>query len=482
MTRHEKIEKLQLLEEKNRRLLRRSLTEFSKEAWNIVEPETKYLHNWHIEAICDHLEAITNGDIRRLIINMPPRSMKTLLVSIFWPAWVWLTKPHIKWLCASYAQTLSTEHSLACRRIVSSDWYRNLIGNNNFYLTSDQNQKTRFENNRTGYRIATSVGAVSTGEGGDIIIADDPHKVNEVESEALRVRAIKWWTGEMSTRGNDPKKSAFVVVAQRVHESDLCGVLLEKGTYEHLCLPMKYEGDKKVTIIGWSDPRQEDEELLWPERFGPNEVKEIEKDLGQDRSAGQLQQRPAPKEGNIIKNYWWKYYKKIPDDLDIIIQSWDMTFKGDKTLKKKAIDYVVGQVWGKKGANKYLLDQVRAKLTFIETIKALKSLSSKWPETYKKLIEDKANGPAIIDTLKDEISGLIPVEPKGDKESRVNAVSPQIQSGNVYLPHPSKASWIDNFVNECSLFPNGKNDDQVDAMSQALFELREIKPPRVWSI
>jgi predicted phage terminase large subunit-like protein len=445
---------------------RRSLSEYIRQAWRVVEPSTDYVSGWHIDAIAEHLEAVRRREIRNLLINMPPRHMKSLAVSVFWPTWEWITNPERRWLFASYAQTLSTRDSLKCRRIIESPWYQRNWGHV-YQLTSDQNAKTRFDNDKTGYRIATSVGGSATGEGGDYLVIDDPHNVQEAPSQLIREATLRWWDEVMSTRLNNPKTGGKVIVMQRVHQSDLAGHILEQGGWEHLCLPAEYEGSKYFTSIGWQDPRQAQGELLWPERFGQTEIDSLKTSLGSYAAAGQLQQRPSPAEGGIIKRGWWQFYRDLPADFDEIIQSWDMAFKD-----LRSSDYVVGQVWGRKGANKYLLDMVRDRIDFPATVQAVRTLSAKWPAAYGKLVEDKANGTAVIATLKNEISGLISVEPQGGKEARAAAVSPQIEAGNVYLPDPTLAPWVHDFVEECAAFPNGAHDDMVDSMSQALLRFQ----------
>ena len=222
-------------------MARRSLREFVRQAWHVVEPATPYIPGWHLDAICDHLEAVSRREIRNLLINMPPRHMKSLAVSVFWPCWEWATWPERKWLFSSYAASLSIRDSLKCRRLIESPWYQANWGDR-FQLTGDQNAKQRFENNKSGYRLATSVGGTATGEGGDRIVVDDPHNVNEAESDLVRRGVIDWWDQVMSTRLNDPKTGAKVIVMQRVHEADLAGHVLAQGGYEHLCLPAEYEG------------------------------------------------------------------------------------------------------------------------------------------------------------------------------------------------------------------------------------------------
>src|SRR5215212_7715104 len=401
-----------------------SLRLFVADAWPVLEPSRRFVANWHIDAICEHLEAITRGDLNRLIINLPPRHMKSLAVTVFWPCWEWLRRPETRFLFSSYAQTLSTRDSLKCRRLIEQsgvddarvpDSERTLIerigylgvvellaamkGDEPWALTGDQKTKQRFENSRTGYRLATSVDGTATGEGGDRVVCDDPHKADEAQSDVTRESVLEWWDGTMSTRLNDPQTGAFVVVMQRLHERDLTGHLVERGGYEHLCLPAEYEPNHPFR---WpEDPRTEPGELLWPDHLPRPALEDIKTSLGSYGAAGQLQQRPAPDEGGILKRAWWRWW---PGDhaqaphFDQMIQSWDMSF-GDN--EEATSSYVVGQLWGKFGADKYLLRQTRNRMEFVETIAAVEELTAWAEETYPsrkahtKLVEDKANGPAV---------------------------------------------------------------------------------------
>lgn len=457
-----------------------SLRQFCVDAWHVVEPATKFVPGWHLDAIADHLEAVTRGEIRNLLINMPPRHAKSLTVSVFWPVWVWTFMPEKRWLFSSYAATLSVRDSLKCRRLIESPWFQQRWGKV-FALTSDQNAKTRFENDHTGYRIATSVGGSATGEGGDFIIVDDPHSAQEALSEAKRETALIWWDETMSTRLNDQKTGSRVIVMQRLHQQDLAGHVLEQGGYEHLCLPAEYEpmtfvqgrgfvAEPNVTSIGWVDPRQQPGELLWPERFGEPELAEMKKRLGTYAVAGQLQQRPSPAGGGIFHRGWWRFYRELPRRFDSLALSWDCAFKDLDTS-----DYVVGQVWGTVGADRYLIDQVRGRMDIVATLRALKAQAERWPAASAKLIEDKANGTAVIALAREHITGLIAVEPEGGKIARAQAAAPEVEAGNVYLPDPAyvaNAEWVPEFIEEHAAFPNGANDDQVDAATQALNWIR----------
>lgn len=463
-------EKLPTLGQIQAEKARRSLRVFFREAWRVVEPATPYVPGWHLDAIADHLEAVSRGEIRSLLINMPPRQMKSLSVSVFWPCWEWINWPDRRWLFASYAQSLSIRDSLKCRRLILSPWYQSHYGHI-FQLVSDQNAKVRFENNRTGYRLATSVDAAATGEGGDRIVVDDPHNVRDAASDAVRESTLVWWDEAMTTRLNDPRTGARIIVMQRVHENDLSGHLLAQGGWEHLCLPAEYEGEKHFTSIGWSDPRENLGDLLWPERFGRVEIDHLKRALGSYATAGQLQQRPSPAAGGVLKRDWWRFYVRPPEKFDRLIMSWDLTFKDTKTA-----DYAVGQVWGQVGADAYLLDQVRDRMDFPTTVNAFRALAAKWPDALGKYVEDKANGPAVISTLQREIPGIIAVQPEGSKEARAHAASPWIEAGNVWLPDPEEAPWVHDFIEECAAFPVGRHDDQVDAMSQAIIRLSQAHP------
>lgn len=475
-----------LRDEIDAELATRSLGRFVRQAWPVVEPATPFAPGWHIDAIVEHLEAVSRGQIRNLLINVPPRHMKSLLVAVFWPAWEWIRWPERRWLFSSYGAQLSIRDSVKCRRLIESPWYQDRWGAR-FALTSDQNTKGRFDNDRSGYRLSTSVGGAATGEGGDRIVCDDPNNVNEVESDAVRKATNDWFDVVMSTRLNDPKTGAKVVVMQRCHQQDLGGHLLEQGGWEHLCLPAEYEGARPASSIGWSDPRREQSELLWPERFGPQEIESLKVSLGSYGAAGQLQQRPSPSGGGIIKRHWFRYWQprganlppvsvrlpdgtvtlisavEVPSRVDEQIQSWDCAFKDLGTS-----DYVVGQAWARIGGAFFLGDQIRARMDCPTTVKAVRELTQRFPGTLAKLIEDKANGSAVIQMLARELPGILPVNPSGGKIARAAAVSPLIEAGNIYLPHPQYAPWVHAFIEECAAFPNGAHDDQVDAMTQAL--------------
>jgi predicted phage terminase large subunit-like protein len=459
-----------------------TLREFIAEAWRILEPGRRFVGNWHIDAVSDHLQAVSEGHIRRLLINIPPRHMKSLTVDVFWPAWEWTYAPHMRYIFGSYAQKLATRDSVKCRRLIESKWYRSRWGHI-FSLSADQNEKMRFENDRTGYRIATSVSGGGTGEGADRIVFDDPHKVKEAESETQREGVIDWWDETMSTRMNDPATVAKVGVMQRVHGADLAGHIIEQGGWDHLCLPARYETKAQVTVptsIGFMDPRTEEGEILWKTRFDDAALKQLESDLGSMGAAAQLQQRPAPKEGAIMKREWFegekRTWRQLPAELLNNAPGADWLLSVDCAFKDTdGSDFVVVQTWARWGAFFYVVWQEKERLSFTATCTRIVSVSNRFPHATLKLVEDKANGPAVIDTLRAKIPGLVPIEPYGSKEARMHAASPIVEAGNVILPDPSMPgyAWVHGLIDELCLFPRAANDDQCDAFTQAVKRLND---------
>lgn len=451
----------------------KSLRQFVEQAWPTIEPQV-FTPGWHLDAVCEHLQAVSTGQIRDLIINIPPRHTKSLVASVMWPAWEWgpFGCPKTRWMFTSYAGSLSVRDSVKCRRVIQSPWYQGRWGHV-YQLTGDQNAKERYDNDRSGYRLATSVDGAATGEGGDRIVVDDPHSLTDVHSDTIRQRAIDWWDQVMSTRVSDPKTGSRVIIMQRGHHDDLAGHIFatNPGKYEMLVLPAEFEVSRRcVTSLGFRDPRREEGELLWPARFNVKDLGELKTQLGSYAASAQLQQRPSKLEGNIVKRHWWKYYtlQELSELVfDFVFQSWDMTFKGTQKA-----DYVAGQVWGMIGANYYLLDRLKERMSFTETLSAFRRTGLKWPMATAKYVEAKANGEAVIDSLRQEISGIIPVNPHGTKESRLFAVSPIVEAGNIYLPVRTEAPWVDEFVEELCTFPTSPNDDEVDAFSQAINETR----------
>lgn len=465
--------------ELDQELCRRSLLHFSKRAWHVLEPGRKFITGWHIEAICEHLEAVTRGEIRNLLINMPPRHMKSTLVSVLWPAWAWIQNPTKRWLFSSYANVLSKRDSVKCRRLIESPWYQDMFGQI-VQIVDDQNEKMRFENTKTGCRIATSVGGSGTGEGGDIIVVDDPHNVKDAESEQVRESTLEWWDQVMSSRGNDPKTFAKVIVMQRVHEKDLSGHVLAKGGYDHLCLPAEFESGKiakPVTSIGWSDPRARDGELLWPENFGREELDSLKKALGTYAAASQLQQSPAPSSGGIFKRAWWRFYTQRPMEFKRVVQFWDCAQKVGITN-----DYSVCATWMETFTGFYLLDVWRNKVEAPQLEQAAMAQASRFSPN-AIVIEDKSSGSSLIQALKQKTTlPIIAYDPKArDKEVRATAATPTVEAGNCHIPEG--AEWVEEFLLEHERFPLAQHDDQVDTTSMAIeFFMKPVTQPRARSL
>ena len=454
--------------------MRRSLKEFTRNSWQAIEPGRDFYDNWHLDAISEHLQAVVEGDIKRLIINIPPRHMKSISVAVALPAWTWTIHPEKRFLFASYAGSLSIRDSVKCRRLITSPWYQSHFGET-FSLTGDQNQKQRFENDKTGQRIATSVDGALTGEGGDIIVIDDPHNVREAESSAVREGVLEWWDQAMQTRLNDPKTGAFIIIMQRVHENDLTGHILANAydEWDHLCLPARYEiGHPTPTSssLYFTDPRTKEGELLWPERIDDKTLSNLESSLGSYASAGQLQQRPMPKGGGILKAEWWVPWEKneLPD-VEYVLQSWDTAF----STKEKS-SYSARTTWGvfrRNGqVNAIVLDMWYDRVTYPELRRiAQESYADYEPDAV--LIEKKASGQSLLQDLRMAGIPVLEYSPDRDKESRAHASSALLEDGRIWFPSDKK--WAKNLIDICSAFPAGDNDDIVDTCTQAWLRLRK---------
>ena len=454
--------------------MRRSLREFIRNSWGTIEPGRDFYDNWHIDAIADHLQAVVKGDIKRLIINIPPRHMKSISVAVALPAWTWTIQPEKKFLYASYAGSLSIRDSVKCRRLIDSRWYKEHFGGE-FKLTTDQNQKQRFENDKTGQRIATSVDGALTGEGGDIIVIDDPHNVREAESSTVREGVLEWWDQAMQTRLNDPKTGAFIIIMQRVHETDLTGHILrtEYDDWDHLCLPARYEiGHPTPTRsrLGFTDPRTKEGDLLWPERIDVKTLDSLEKSLGSYASAGQLQQRPMPKGGGILKAEWWVPWEKddLPD-IEYVLQSWDTAFS-----TKEKTSYSARTTWGvfrDRGMTcAIVLEMWYDRVTYPELRKLAQEAYQDWqPDAV--LIEKKASGQSLLQDLRMAGVPVLEYLPDRDKEARAHASSALLEDGRIYFPFDKK--WAKNLIDICAAFPATDNDDIVDTCTQAWLRLRK---------
>jgi predicted phage terminase large subunit-like protein len=516
-----------------------NLYTFLKHSWKHID-SSPFTEGWPIEAIAEHLQAVADGEIRRLIINIPPRMGKSSITSCAFPAWVWAqpwrtptSGPGVQFLHASYAQQLSLRDSVKCRRLIESPWYRELWGER-FKLTSDQNTKGRFDNDQNGSRLSTSVGSALTGEGGSIIVVDDPNAAQEAFSEATIAATIEWWDSALSTRLNDPKTGAFVVIQQRLSEEDLTGHIMSKdeGEWTHLCLPMRYEWQRhSYTSIGWNDPRGCDDNgnslievtqegdrvaispeaqvelsdregtLLWPDRFGETEVMILEKQLGPWAAAGQLQQRPEPKGGGIIKREWWKPWEATNfPSMDLIIATLDTAY-----TSKTQNDPSAMSVWGvfsdessgsaqapghagSRGgdrvtyARSYVDEAPKVMLMYAWQGRfELHDLVLKVSETCRMmkvdtlLIENKAAGHSVAQEMRrmygGERFGVHMYDPKSqDKLARLYSVQHLFAEGLVYAP---LKQWAEMVITQVGQFPKAKHDDLVDTVSMAMRHLRD---------
>jgi predicted phage terminase large subunit-like protein len=388
--------------------------------------------------------------------------------------WAWIHKPQLEFLTTSYGDDLVVRDSERSRDLITSPWFQERWHDK--FALQGTNKKSNYRNNMLGKRTATSVGGKGTGIGYDILLVDDPLKADESLSKPARQKVINWWSNVIATRSNSTEAKR-VIIMQRLHEEDLVGYLLDQGAvnWTHLKLPMEYDpalAITKPTPLGFVDPRTKMNEVLWPWRFPPEELAQWKQELGTFGVPCQLQQHPIPIGGGIIKKDWVNRYTTklhnplILRDFDLLVGSWDLTF-GDT-----GESYCVGQVWAVQGSSKFLIDQYRGKWEIIQQIRHIKKMMEDYPMIRALLIEKKANGAAIIDLLKNDIPGIIPVEPKviggGDKTIRVMAMAPDFEAGNISIPLTSNAPWVEDWIHEIIHFPKGKFDDQVDATSQFL--------------
>lgn len=452
-----------LMEEARRELARRTMGDF------VLYVDDNYRMNWHHRLLCDYLDKLACKEIRRLMVFMPPRHGKSELVSRKFPAYLLGRNPDTSIISCSYSADLASRMNRDVQRLIDSERYLELfpgtqLSNQHtrrFYETRYTRNNNMFEVvDKKGTYRSSGVGGGITGMGGEYIIIDDPVKNREdADSATMREKVYDWYTSTLYTRLE--KDGCILLTLTRWHEDDLAGKLLKAAQegadqWTILELPAVCEYPPKPY-----DVRQEGE-ALWKWKYDEEALEKMKVTVGSRDWAALYQQHPTPGEGGTFKREWWNYYKVLPDGLYDFVQSWDCTFKDAQSS-----DYVVGQVWARKGSSRYLLDQVRGRMSFTETLRAIRSLSAKWPQAIRKLVEDKANGTAVIDVLRKEIPGLIPVEPEGGKIVRANAVTAVAEAGNIYLPDPSIAPWVHDFVEEHAVFPNGANDDQVDAQTQA---------------
>lgn len=482
-----------------RQLCTISFREFFRDAWKIVEPSRPLVDNWHVHALCDHLEAVARGEIRRLIINVPPGYLKSIAGPVMLPAWIWTWNPAYRSIWTSYAGPLASRDSHRCRLILESEWYvENFSGPAGWVFDPRQNEKTHYENTARGFRMSFGVGT-GTGYRANLVGADDPINAYDAYSKLERDKVILWWDETMSSRLIDPLVDSFLVIMQRLHVDDLSGHLLRQGGYEHLCIPLEF--DRKRAFVTFrevelqagergrevfqEDPRQEDGELIYPPAAPPQVIAESIAKLGTSGHAAQKNQDPSPAGGDFFAMSWFRFFLFPGTDRTQLAPRPRDCFQGPPIeVDLEAIDewliscdckhknithgsFVSLGVWFRIKEDYFRVARRRFRGGLKRTVQELLELCELWPQARKKLVEPKAQGPDVMEVLEREVAGLIGREPKGSKESRANAVSPTVESGHVYLL--DGAPWIEEFARECAGFPKG-NDDQVDEMTQALLE------------
>jgi predicted phage terminase large subunit-like protein len=444
-------------------LCRRSLLYFTAKFWPVLEPGRTLVSGWPTGAIAEHLEAVTKGEIRKLLITVPPGSMKSLLTRAFWPSWSWIAQPSLRYIGASYAEALAARDNRRAKMIVESPLYQRLFPH--VRLSDDQAQKVNFANTATGSMMATSVRGRATGERGDVFVIDDPHNILEAESDAIRGETLQWFREVVPSRVNDLDRSAFVTIMQRVHHEDVAAAALDQG-YEHLLIPMHYDPPRaRTTAIGWQDPRTEPGELMWPARFSARAVAELETTLGIYAASAQLEQRPTPREGGLFKADKIQIIDAVPQGEDIVwCRAWDLAATDGGGA------YTAGVLVGwRVAARRVIIAGVRRERV--------------GPEGVRKLIEDTAGidgddvpisipqdpGQAGKAQARDFVVRLagyrVRIEPQtGSKETRAEPFAAQVEAGNVDIV---TGPWNRDFIEELRHFPRGVYKDQVDAASSA---------------
>jgi predicted phage terminase large subunit-like protein len=456
------LETVQVLQEK------RHLYRYVLSAWPHIE-QVDYIDNWHIGAICEHLQAVWTGQITQLLINVPPGCSKSLITSVFFPSWCWANDSTKRFFYASYDQKLSTRDSVKCRTLVESHWYQQRFPGQ-VALKHDQDQKTYYETVAGGFRLATSIGGHGTGQHPDFIVLDDPHSVMMAESAKERQTALDWWDHTMSTRGVS-RGVRRIIIMQRLHEEDLSGHVLRQGGWDHLCLPMRYGGaSRSSTSLGFVDKRIAKGQLLSETQFTEEMVTKLETALGPYGSAGQLDQNPAPRSGGIFKTEKIETVEAAPAWPEMkICRYWDTgaTDGGG--------DFTAGVLMGKhaKSGLYYILDVARDQWSSEvrkQHQRATADLDYAYPICHNiTQIQSEEPGSAGKDQSADFVKLMAGYSTKtiretGDKVVRADPFSSQLNAGNVKIV---RGAWNKAFIDELKMFPNGKNDDQVDACSGA---------------
>lgn len=469
---------------------------FYRWAWDIIEPGVLLEWGWHLDAICEHLEAVSRGEIKRLSVEMPTGFTKSVSCAVMWPAWQWARNPSWRLLCSTHSHGLSKRDSGRRRDIITDPDYKRLFASGwalseskghegdpaqGWTLAEDQAEKVFFKNTRGGHMVALSVGASVTGHRGDTIITDDLLDVEQAYSEPARKRALDHFRRVLPTRVNDLRTARWIHVQQRTGMEDPSALAREWG-FEVLSLPLEYDPKRScVTVIGWEDPREEPGELLDPVRVGPDEVAFLKQTLGARDFETQQNQNPSPDGGDVIKTEWLPESKRYALLPAVVSEKgeWAISVDPKAGSKKPKSAYAVIQVWVRYKARFYVVDQVRGRWDVVETMDRLKAVSRMYPRATRKLVELKGDGAAIIRMLEKAVMGIVPVPVgagDGAKVERLRAVSPIFEAGQVFLPVEFPSSDADNtvdrYVAELTSAMPAKFMDQVDATSQMLNEWR----------
>ena len=444
-----------------RALAREDLGFFAIRAFRELYDEP-YLHNWHITAIAWQLYCLILGHTTRLIITMPPRTMKSFLASVCLPAWILGRNPGEKIICASYAQPLSSDFAFQMRRLMQTEWYRQVFPN-----THIDPKKLGLEEIRTtrgGYRLSTSVGGSLTGRGGNFVIIDDPIKAADAHSEVARENAMSWYRGTVASRLNNPKKGRIALVAQRLHMEDLPGQLSAMGGWDHLDLPLVAWEQQEIVLGPKAIATREPGNILHEDRFGEVEIARLRTEMGERDFEAQYNQRPLPPGGALFKLEWLQRFDQAPGPHQVqgIFQSWDTAYD-----IQEQHDYSVCSTWAVSGKRYYLLDIYRARLEFPDLEKAVYQLREKWSAEVV-IVEKAGSGISLFQNIRRRNRNLwaVCLSPIGTKQDRASQQSPKFERGEVYVPN--KAPWLEAFLSELVSFPHGKHDDQVDSVVQFL--------------
>ena len=446
-------------------VLRQDFSSFIGKTFHTINPGAKYQSNWHIDLIADYLEAVRRGSIKRLIINMPPRALKSVCVSVAWPAWLLGQDATKRIMAASYSSTLSIKHSMDCRLVLSSEWYNELFPETR--LSKKHNQKSKFLTTQNGFRFATSVGGSATGEGGDILIIDDPHNPTQINSLKYRNKVIEWFEQTFVTRLNNKNTGAIVLVMQRLHEDDLSAHLVSSGGWQLLKIPAIASEDHTYKI-GAKSYAYKQGKMLNEKRDQLEFLNNIEREIGVKNYAAQFLQSPLPSSINLLSIDDIVFYEELPHNFDYYALSWDTAIK----VSEKS-DYSVGTCWGIVAGKYYLVNMIRKRMTYPDLKITVEEQIEKYKPKYV-LIEDKASGQSLIqDLVLHGNNNVKPIKPKQDKITRFASVIPIFQSGSVLISN--KSSCNREIIRELTSFPNSKNDDIVDSVSQFLLYTKEMK-------